>query len=120
MYDGGGSCWAAPACVSGARGRATPRGAATGGDLMPNQEIASRTRRGGRHWVFAAGVAVLSAGLLWVAVHQERAWHACLGRHASSATPARGSCAATYSWLALSTVGLWMLAIVVTVTGGAV
>ena len=87
------------------------------GETMTDQRRAMRSRRSGPHWLFTAVAAPLSPLLLGVAVRQNEAWHACLARHGSPATPTQGPCAATYSWLAVATLGFWVLALAVTATG---
>jgi hypothetical protein len=84
---------------------------------MTDQRPANRSRRSGRHWLCAAVAVPLSPLLFRIAVQQNHGWHACVAHQGSPPMPTQGPCAATYSWMALATLGFWALALAATVTG---
>jgi hypothetical protein len=84
---------------------------------MTDRGRAKRSLCSGRHWLVAAVAMPLSPLLFGVSVQQNQTWHACVARHGSPVTPMHGPCAGTYSWMALATLGFWLLALAATLTG---
>jgi hypothetical protein len=84
---------------------------------MSVKAVIKRTRRDGRHWVFAAIAMPMSPLLLGLAIQQSHARPACLSHDGTPVTPNQAACITSYASVALSTLGFWALAIATVVTG---
>jgi len=84
---------------------------------MTDQGHVTLVRRSGRHWLVAAVTMPVSPLLFGGAVWLNEAWHACLARHGSAATPTSTPCAAPHTWATLAALGFWVVALAATVTG---